>query len=118
MEGWTERPIAKFIFIWAFIGQTVPLILMCLGDFVPTIVHKFGGNDLVAMNGAVDFVYVQLTLWPSSIFLMLLDGPDRSRDGEVLAISILLNALLYSVIGFILWCVIPLFAKKKSGPER
>ena len=83
----------------AFIGETVPLILLYIGDALPRVSKYFGGSDFSTLKTMTGFDYVAFTLWPSYIFLMLLNGPDRSRDGEILAISILLNALLYSVIG-------------------
>ena len=78
----------------AFIGETVPLLLLYLVDVLPRVLRAFGSNDLTTLNYTVTLDYIKLTLWPSSIFLALTSGPDRSRDGEMLAISIIFNASL------------------------
>jgi hypothetical protein len=102
----------------AFIGGIVPPILLYIGGVLPRLSKYFGSSDFLTLTYLARFDYVMVTLWPSSIFLMLLDGPDRSRDGEILTISILLNALLYSVIGltgFAIWFLVRRRTRKNAG---
>jgi len=88
----------------AFIGEMVPLIIMYIG------------NPFHTLKSMATYDYVVTTLWPSSLFLMLLDGPDRSRDGEILATSIFLNAVLYALIGLVVWFIA--WSWKRWGAAR
>jgi len=95
-----------FILIWAFIGETIPLLFLYFERYFQT---------------TSSFLRVELVLWPLSILLMA-TGPDPRTgapkpaiDDGILACSILLNMLLYVVIGLILWSFRFLFLKCRMG---
>jgi len=87
--------MAKVIFISAFIGQTVPLMLMFMEMY---------------FEGSSSYYIMNLVLWPSSFLLMALHDNGDPGDDQLRAIAILLNALLYAVIGSAIWF---LFLKNK-----
>ena len=81
---------------WAIAGATVPLLLLLAGLFIPKAPEWAG--------------VVAVVFWPTEIvgaFLGLM-ATDSGADSSVvsaiiIAISILLNAAVYSGIGLILW---------------
>jgi len=88
---------------------------MCADAFVSTIVHKFGGNDLDAMNVMADFIRVQLTLWPSSILGLMMQNNGSAGDDYITAVAILLNMPLYVVVGLVIRFAMKFFRRLPSG---
>jgi hypothetical protein len=94
----------------AFTGETVPLIFMYVSNYISTL------------KSMVIFNYVEISLWPSSIFLMLTGAPDPrtgapnpSADAQMLVFSIMLNVVLYSVIGLAIWFLWFLFQRRRGS---
>ena len=71
-----------------------------VGTFVPCLFMAIRSIFAIAIGGYID--EVQLALWPTSIWLIAAAAGGR-LSLELHALSVLANALLYSVLGFLLW---------------
>lgn len=88
----------KFIGAFALAGFVIP----CLLTIVWEIVEKI--PDLNIIMGII-LSPILMLLWPSSILVVVNDmSPDQEGiNYGILAISIIANVILYSVIGFLVW---------------
>jgi len=72
------------------IGLIIPILFLIFAYFNP---------NFVAGDGTV-------FIWPSSILLMSTDGSEHTAFAyQVMAISILINVLLYSIFGLLLFFI-------------
>jgi len=92
--------MARCLLISFLIGETVPLLLMFAYRYVET-----------PWLGEI-FYRLSLTLWPLSILLLATGGGDNAADDQMRATSILLNGVLYAIIGLAVWLV---FLRKGSS---
>lgn len=85
----------RFVQVFAIIGMAVPIIFTLSWPILEKTKHWHGtlGNALATL---------QLLIWPSSIFMMATAGHE-GLDFKMLSISIAVNIVLYSIIGFIFW---------------
>jgi len=91
--------VGKFFLIWTS-------VFGILGIAVPTLLMLFRR----------DFGQAEFLLWPSSIMFMALDTPSPAAQSTGFAIYILAvaeNALLYGVIGVILWPIAFVIRKRR-----
>jgi len=89
----------KFFLIWT-------LVFGLLGIAVPILLILFWTN----------FGQAEFLLWPSSIMFMALDSPSPAAQSTVVAIYIFAvaeNALLYAVIGAIIWPIAFVIRKRR-----
>ena len=66
------------------------------------------------------FGHLELILWPSSIMLMGLEGPTPRSAFDIIqfyAIVIVVNMVLYFVVGLLMWPVVRLALLRRS-PAR
>lgn len=95
-----KRKILKWALIWATLGAAIPAVLILRSKLIS---FGFGQLDVI--------------LWPSSIFLMGLDGPDprSSLDiVEVYAILIAENVALYTLVGLLTCPLLFLILRKRN----
>jgi hypothetical protein len=88
--------MVKCLFAWALVGETIPLLFRFTCRYVD----------------APLFEWTKLVIWPFSIMLLMTGGGDQVADDQTRAMSILLNGLLYSVIGL---AVSFLFLRRRSA---
>jgi hypothetical protein len=90
------------LIIAAGIGENLALGLPFLQPLFMT-----SGDQMANLKAMVFFDNAMVTFWPSSLLLMLTDRPGpcqpRPEDAEIWITSILLNGLLYAVIGIVGW---------------
>jgi len=87
--------MSGFVKIFAMFGLSVPIILTLIWPILERSNYWYGtlGNALATL---------QLLIWPSSIFMIASAGYE-GIDFKMLSISIAVNIVLYSIIGFIVW---------------
>jgi hypothetical protein len=88
--------MVKCLFAWALVGEIIPLLFLVTYRYVDTPL----------------FEWAKLIIWPFSIMLLMTGGGDQVADDQTRAMSILLNGLLYSVIGL---AVSFLFLRRRSA---
>jgi len=84
---------ARCLLISFLIGETVPLLLML----------TYGYIDMLSIGPV--FNWAEPLLWPLGILLIGTGGGDNAADDQALATSILLNGVLYAIIGLGVWFV-------------
>lgn len=79
------------------------LYFSCLGLVVP-IIFSIVSLLYENMNRLLpSLLYkIQLMIWPSSIFMMA-TAANKHIDFKMLIVSIVVNVILYSLIGFFVW---------------
>lgn len=83
----------------AVAGLVVPIAIL--------LAHEVVSSNKLLMRHFYNPLYrVMQIAWPSSFFLMATDGGEGTPEAYlIIAISILANILLYSVVGCVLWGV-------------
>lgn len=90
--------ILKWLFYWGALGLLVPAVLLLRWKL-------FG----------IMFGQLEATLWPSSIFTIGLEGnPTISTILFVYAVAFVVNVLLYSLIGLLIWPVLRFFLRQRA----
>lgn len=90
--------LKAFAISW-FVGETVPILLLLTYKYLPP---------------STETDFLKLVLWPFSLSLLLTNGNAGAPEADqVRAIAILLNALLYAVIGTFVWFLF--FRKRRKG---
>jgi hypothetical protein len=104
-----KRPFLRWLSASAILGLIVPIANLLAWEFV---VHTHE-RATTGYQNFQDFKHlyhrllqVRILTWPTSILLMATDGIEKTVQGYVIvAISILANIFLYSVLGYILWAI-------------
>lgn len=90
--------IAKWLFYWAVIGLLVPTVLLLRWKLL-----------------GVMFGEVEAALWPASIITMGLEGNSTIWNILLIyAIAFVVNVLLYSLIGLLIWPVLRFFVRQQA----
>ena len=92
--------MARCLLISFLIGETVPLLIMFTYRYIDT-----------PSIGRI-FTWAEPLLWPLGILLIGTGGGDNAADEQALATSVLLNGVLYAIIGLGVWFV---FMRKGSS---
>jgi hypothetical protein len=92
--------VIKACVISWIIGETVPLLFLLVYRYARTL----SSSEVL---GHFEFV-----LWPSSFLLAVTGGGDEGADYQVMGTAILLNAILYALLGTLVWF---LFLRKRSS---
>ena len=83
----------RIILWWAIIGLVVPMMILLVGHL---------------QGGIFAWPRVALMMWPTWILNAATFGRESSILGvSVLIISISANALLYALVGLLLWGLLP-----------
>ncbi|MCP4347078.1 MAG: hypothetical protein GY795_16315 [Desulfobacterales bacterium] len=85
----------KYLGVFATVGFAIPVIL----TVVWFLLEKH--NDYYLSIGD-KIIVIQLMIWPSSIFMMA-TAAHEGIDFVVLSLSITVNVLLYTVLGYFIW---------------
>ena|SRR5215813_8428036 len=84
----------SFVRNCGIVGLLVPVVLYPLWQWV---------NNGKNLQSQINFQYFALVLWPSSIFLMSLEGSGSGIAGAIIVgFSIACNGLLYICVGLAL----------------
>lgn len=87
----------RIMFWWAILGLAMPLIILLISNL---------------QGGVFAWPRVALVMWPTWILNAATFGRESSIFGvSVLIISISANALLYALVGLIVWVVIPKYIR-------
>jgi hypothetical protein len=87
--------VKRFVRNCGAVGLLVPVVLYPLWQSVNS------GTDL---QSKVTFEHIVVVLWPSSIFLMALQGSGSGiSTGIVVILSLVVNAVVYGCFGLLLW---------------
>jgi hypothetical protein len=77
------------VLVGALLGGIVPLLFFTVAPFREFVVAGRG-----------------ILLWPTGIWLMATDGREHELIAyEIIAVSILANILIYSIVFTFIWCV-------------
>jgi hypothetical protein len=81
--------------------RSIVLLAAALGTIVPAIsLYRYYRYDYLYGRGVV-------TLWPSSVLLMVTDGHDHDPDVWMpIAISVIANMILYAAVAALVWFVV------------
>jgi hypothetical protein len=92
---WEETNVIRFVRNCGAVGLLVPVVLYPLWQSVNN------GTDL---QSKVTFEHIVLILWPSSIFLMALEGSGGGIFAAIIVLlSLVVNAVVYGCFGLLLW---------------
>ena len=91
--------MARCLLVSFLIGENVPLLLLLTYGYIDT-----------PSIGRI-FTWAEPLLWPLGILLIGTGGGDNAADDQMRATSILLNAVLYALIGLGVWFV---FLRRRS----
>jgi len=79
----------RFVSKWALAGLCIPFAIIIVGEL---------------QGGIFKWPGLALVLWPSWMMMLATAGREWTLGGiEILAISVLVNVALYSVIGAFMW---------------
>jgi hypothetical protein len=87
--------MVKLVALFSLIGLVIPILLTLIWKLLEQYQHTY-----LSVGKVLEIV--QLLVWPSSIFMMATAG-HRGIDYGMLAISIAVNIVFYSLIGFLIW---------------
>jgi hypothetical protein len=94
-----KRSFLRWLSVSATLGLIVPIVILLAEKIVFS-------NTKLTYHYYYFFYLVLRFAWPPSIALMATDGNEGTPSAYlIVAISILANILLYSVLGCILWGV-------------
>jgi hypothetical protein len=102
----------KYLWSWAIAGVLVPLLLLLVGQFMPKPPEWDPFHEPKISPAQHRFAVVTTLLWPTELVaevlaLVVTDaGGDSAQilpSATIIAVSLLLNAIVYVGIGLILW---------------
>lgn len=96
----------RIVGLFAAIGFTLPVLLVCVGEFL----HTYGLGDSSGVRFSARFVRY---LWPTVIYMMHTGGLNFQTLGALLY-SAMLNGLIYGFIGHGAYTVWKLVAGPKD----
>jgi len=94
----------RFVAFWAIAGLVIPIAFLVTVELVALLGALFGVSPGAMVIMAMIAV-LRLFLWPTQIMFIGFHGSPGRDILLANAVSVILNIVLYCVLGSVIWCI-------------
>jgi len=88
--------MGRFVRSWAIVGAVVPFVFLLAWS----LIQRYPSIDR-SVHGIL--FKLQLIVWPGSLFEIGAEMSGKAISWGAIALGVLVNILLYALIGFLIW---------------
>ena len=118
-------PTKKFLYSWAIVGAAIPLLLATIAMFIPQPKSEDWNPWEKSKPSSTrnTLAVIGTSLYPAVFVVGVLSLAVTDGGGDsgapvagtiIFAISVLLNAALYTVVGWLVWTIARLFRREPN----